>query len=136
MPGRNVPAWLVFIATSPPDVVDHDCLENEPAQGKGDITMLLIGRGCAMRSVEATVTNACPKCMRSTIFRLEKVRTWFTLFSLPVIPYQTQYWLLCADCQCGFELSPEEYQQLNVDISRSEDMGVHYTYGSELRKSA
>jgi hypothetical protein len=35
--------------------------------------------------------------------------TWFTLFFVPVIPYNKYYFFHCEVCNRGFELSKEEF---------------------------
>lgn len=46
----------------------------------------------------------CGNCNNSGFHRLLHVRTWFTLFFAPVIPYESHHYLLCDVCSRGFEL--------------------------------
>jgi len=89
--------------------------------------MLIFGWGRRTRSVEATLARQCDRCARTEMFRLERVRTWFTLFFIPVIPYETQYWLLCSECRCGIKLSHEEHAQLIAGLSCTETEGTYMT---------
>lgn len=89
--------------------------------------MLLIGCGRRTRSVEATFARHCEKCSRTEMFRLEKARTWFTLFFLPLIPYDTQYWLLCSECRSGQKLSGKEHKTLLAELAGKETQGTYMT---------
>lgn len=89
--------------------------------------MLIFGWGRITRTVEATLARQCASCARSEMFRLERVRTWFTLFFIPLIPYDTQYWLLCTECRCGTKLSREEHAQIIADLAREETQGTYMT---------
>ena len=46
----------------------------------------------------------CPKCNNQTYWRYKHYRTWFTLFFIPVIPYESDHYLLCDVCQQGVVL--------------------------------
>jgi hypothetical protein len=39
---------------------------------------------------------------------LVRARDWFTLFFIPVLPYETKYFLECPSCKNAFELKNEE----------------------------
>ncbi|MCK4324641.1 MAG: hypothetical protein KAW89_08935 [Armatimonadetes bacterium] len=43
---------------------------------------------------------------------LIEVSTWFTLFFIPVIPYERKRLLLCPVCQHGMELDRAEFSRL------------------------
>jgi len=84
--------------------------------------------GChKTRNVEATVARECEKCGRTEMFRLERIRTWFSLFFIPLIPCDTQYWLLCAECRSGQRISAEEHRQLLAGLAREETQGTYMT---------
>lgn len=89
--------------------------------------MLIFGWGRKSRTVEATLARQCDRCGRSEMFRLEKIRTWFTLFFIPVIPYDTQYWLLCSECRSGQKLSRAEYDQIISELAAMETQGTYMT---------
>lgn len=43
----------------------------------------------------------CPHCGNTREWRNLRVRTWFTLFFIPLVPYKTEYVALCPIC--GYE---------------------------------
>lgn len=59
----------------------------------------------------------CPRCNNEVFFHLHRIKLWFTLFFIPVIPYQSKYYLSCEICGCGKELEGEDLEiakKLNV----------------------
>jgi Fe2+ or Zn2+ uptake regulation protein len=56
----------------------------------------------------ATLPIKCPNCNNSVFLHLVQTRTWFTLFFIPVIPYESKHYLLCEICGQGIELNGEE----------------------------
>ncbi len=63
-----------------------------------------------------TLPTKCSNCNNSTFWRLSYSRSWFTLFFIPIIPYQSKYYLLCEICSRGMELEGpqiEKAKQLN-----------------------
>lgn len=51
-----------------------------------------------------TLPLKCGNCNNNGFHRLLHVKTWFTLFFAPVIPYESHHYLLCDVCSRGFEL--------------------------------
>ena len=51
-----------------------------------------------------TLPITCPNCHNQTYWRLWHSRTWFTLFFIPVIPYENDHMLLCDICKRGIRL--------------------------------
>lgn len=88
---------------------------------------MLIGWGRRTRSVEATFARHCDRCAREEMFRLEKVRKWFTFFMIPLIPYETQYWLLCSECRSGEMISAAEHRSLLAELSGEQTQGTYMT---------
>lgn len=58
--------------------------------------------------------------------------TWFTLFFIPVIPYKTEWWLLCPTCQYGITLESEQVEKIrpvaeaNHQLSKGEITETEY----------
>ncbi len=44
--------------------------------------------------------------------QLIKRRTWFTLFWIPLIPYKTEYILMCPNCKVGSLLDKAQFNEL------------------------
>lgn len=89
--------------------------------------MPIIGRDHRTRSVEATLPRHCDRCTKTEMFRLERVRTWVSLFYIPLIPVGTQYWLLCSECRSGQRLSHEEHAVLLNELAMQETQGTYMT---------
>ena len=58
----------------------------------------------------------CGRCNNSEPRTALKVTTWFTLFFIPVIPYNTQYLLVCPICGQAEELTKEEFSDLIATV--------------------
>jgi len=44
------------------------------------------------------------------------IRTWFTLFFIPIIPYKTKYVIGCPKCGSYIELTEEQFEKMKSDI--------------------
>jgi len=62
----------------------------------------------ARKEFGATLPAICPNCGNKCYWHLTRVRVWFTLFFIPVIPYSSQHWLLCEVCSRGIELTGDQ----------------------------
>jgi len=60
----------------------------------------------------------CKNCHNMSYFTLIEQRVWFTLFFIPVIPYQTNRFLLCNICSRGFALNKEEFERALAEQPR------------------
>ncbi len=56
--------------------------------------------------------NLCNHCHNEDYWILTRIRTWFTLFFIPVIPYSTEYFLSCPICKYGVTLNDEQVDTL------------------------
>ena len=45
--------------------------------------------------------RVCPNCGNRAEWSNVRVRTWFTLFFIPVFPYKTQRFAMCPICKYG-----------------------------------
>lgn len=64
-----------------------------------------------------TYPTTCPNCHNPAYWRLERRQTWFSLFFIPLIPYQWNHFLYCPVCSRGFELKGDQVdraKQLNA----------------------
>ncbi|OGJ55213.1 hypothetical protein A2880_02790 [Candidatus Peribacteria bacterium RIFCSPHIGHO2_01_FULL_49_38] len=50
----------------------------------------------------------CDHCHNEDYWVLMRRTTWFTLFFIPVIPYRTEWMLLCPVCKYGLELNSDQ----------------------------
>ena len=56
--------------------------------------------------------QVCDHCHNEADWQLYQIRTWFTLFFIPVIPYQTERIVICPICSTGRKLQEAEFNQL------------------------
>lgn len=61
-----------------------------------------------------TVPLKCPKCNNNTYWHLYRYRTWFTLFFVPVIPYENKHVLLCEVCSNGVVLGSDNVEKAKI----------------------
>lgn len=67
-----------------------------------------------------TLPITCPNCKNQTYWRYKHFRTWFTLFFIPVIPYQSDHYLLCDICKQGVQLNGEEQERAKILAGQTE----------------
>lgn len=56
--------------------------------------------------------DQCKDCKNETTFQLQKLSTWFTIFLLPIIPYRTNYLLVCPICKSYEEIDSSEFYDI------------------------
>jgi hypothetical protein len=64
-----------------------------------------------------TVPVKCSNCHNENWLHLLSYRTWFTLFFIPVIPYESRTLLICPICSAGIMLegdSIDRYKRMNL----------------------
>lgn len=52
----------------------------------------------------------CGNCKNEEYWSLFKISRWFTLFFIPVFPYQTKRFTICPVCQCGTEVNDNQFE--------------------------
>lgn len=78
---------------------------------------IIWGFGKTTRKVIGTVgCFTCKYCNTQSLWQLCIVRTWFTLFFIPVIPYAKKYCISCPNCKSYMELSQEEFEQYKLQV--------------------
>jgi len=75
--------------------------------GWGKVTKKIIGQA---------FEHICTHCNKAEIWQLCIVRTWFTLFFIPVIPYKKRYCVVCPNCESYRELTEEQFEKMKHDI--------------------
>jgi hypothetical protein len=68
----------------------------------------------------AVLFQRCPHCSNTGWFYLVTVRRWFTLFFIPVIPYEHHHMLLCPTCNRGVRLAGAELKRAKSLIQLAE----------------
>ena len=74
-----------------------------------------------------TLPKNCGLCNGVVYHELVCHKTWFTLFFIPVIPYDTLWALRCPQCEALIELPSHmvtEARELNAATSRFEDQQI------------
>ena len=56
-------------------------------------------------------------------YSLIRIRTWFTLFFIPIIPYGAKRLVLCDKCGNGYDISaqPQETEEIKQRIQDAQD---------------
>lgn len=86
---------------------------------------IIWGFGKITRKIVGNVgSRTCNYCNSEAIWQLCIVRTWFTLFFIPLIPYSTKYCISCPNCKSFFALSKEEFEKLKNQISSESGNGI------------
>lgn len=65
----------------------------------------------------AAVPAICPNCHNDGFLNLLHKKTWFSLFFIPVLPYDSNYYLLCEICSAGLEL-------YGADVNKAKQMNA------------
>jgi len=53
------------------------------------------------------ITQKCPYCKNTGWFQVVTIRTWFTIFFIPVIPYRVRHVMMCSNCGGAVELDAQ-----------------------------
>jgi len=61
----------------------------------------------------------CKFCQDGNEYELLRIITWFTLFFLPIIPYKFRYYLVCSNCERGFEITKDQFNSIKETELRS-----------------
>lgn len=59
----------------------------------------------------------CENCQNEVFYHTSKIRDWFTLFFIPVIPYRKEYWLSCPVCGAGYEIEGRKKRKKAVEMA-------------------
>lgn len=65
-----------------------------------------------VKNIGPTFKHRCVNCNNEEYWNLSKISTWFTLFFIPVFPYEFKYFFFCPVCERGVFLKKEEFQKL------------------------
>lgn len=71
----------------------------------------------------------CPNCRNNTRFHLIVRRTWFTLFFIPVIPYETMYMEICPICSRGQQVTKDQFQAALADRQNNANLVIYGPQG-------
>ena len=61
--------------------------------------MIIFGWGRRTRKDNGQIVLVtCPRCSNPVAYRWISVKTWFSLFFIPLIPYSSKHFLVCPIC--------------------------------------
>jgi hypothetical protein len=56
----------------------------------------------------------CPNCHNEQFWMLKRIRRWFTLFFIPIFPYESTHALMCPICGVAREMSGVELKRAKL----------------------
>ena len=56
----------------------------------------------------STLIQTCSICSQENYFHLVRVGDWFDLFFIPIFPYNTEYHLMCPNCEGALKLEDND----------------------------
>lgn len=79
--------------------------------------MIIWGYGKVTKSNNGDfMKKECKYCETTSMWRLIKNTTWFTLYFLPIIPYRVMYCVECPKCESCIEISKDQFIDLKYEI--------------------
>lgn len=82
--------------------------------------MIIFGFSKVTKKKLGTVmTRACTYCNSYSTWDLCIVRTWFTLFFIPIVPYKIKYCISCSNCESYIPLKKNQFMQLKSEFNNS-----------------
>jgi zinc-ribbon family len=72
------------------------------------LTIIGFGKVTTKDLGETGLEQPCVWCSARVVYHLVLVRTWFTYFFIPVIPYRKAYRVTCPVCGGAVAISGEE----------------------------
>lgn len=76
------------------------------------MSLIIIGFGKVTVSDLGQVAQEqqCVWCSGQVCYRLVRARTWFSFFFVPVIPYRSEYRVVCPACSRGMAIRGSEVE--------------------------
>ena len=75
--------------------------------------MIIFGWGHQMiKNFGPTFRSLCDHCNNEEYWVLTRIMTWFTLFFIPIFPYEIKYFITCPICRYGVELNREQIDKI------------------------
>ncbi len=70
--------------------------------------MIIFGWRTIVTKLGIVFKRLCDHCHNEEYWILNRVTKWFTLFFIPVIPYDSNYFFSCPICKYGFNLNTDQ----------------------------
>jgi hypothetical protein len=75
--------------------------------------MIIFGWGFqTLKNLGPAFKNLCSNCNNEQYWILTRVITWFTIFFIPVIPYEIKHHLSCPICKYGLVLNQKQINEI------------------------
>lgn len=60
-------------------------------------------------NIGPVLSQVCPNCKNDEYWHLLKISNWFTLFFIPLIPYENKRLIMCPVCKEGMRIDGETF---------------------------
>jgi len=70
----------------------------------------------SIKNLGESLAQECPICSHVSHLSLIKTSNWFTLFLIPIFPYETKHYLECPNCKNALEIKDEENIRILEEI--------------------
>jgi hypothetical protein len=89
-----------------------------------------------MRKSLGTVLLLCQRCQRPSAHAVFKLHTWFTLFFIPVFPFNVKYATACPMCGVGTQIDRSHAEHLESVAAQQNAAPVEMTPDGPLTPGA
>lgn len=73
----------------------------------------LFGWGHTIRKdIGPAFSHVCAHCHNEALWEVQRISVWFTLFFIPVFPYEWKYFLYCPVCTYGVILDQAQRKEI------------------------
>lgn len=94
--------------------------------------MIVFGFGKVTKKVVGLVfERACQYCNSTHLWQLCIIRTWFTLFFIPIIPYSKRYCVVCPNCGSFVELTEAQFEEMKLSVNTGKSQSEGFTKEGE-----
>ncbi len=76
--------------------------------------MIIWGTKTDVKIIGTIVLLTMNCCNVESAKKVLKVRKWFTLFFIKLIPYSTKYYVECVSCGAAYETTKEKLEEASV----------------------
>ncbi|URZ17742.1 zinc-ribbon domain-containing protein [Clostridium felsineum] len=98
--------------------------------------MIIWGWGrVTKRKIGEVFQRTCSYCNSTEVWNLCIIRTWFTLFFIPVIPYKKMYCITCPNCGSYIQLTSEQFEEIKKSLQASSGNGNSEAAVEEIKYS-
>jgi hypothetical protein len=74
------------------------------------LTIIGFGKVTVRDFGETGTEQTCVWCSALIFYHLLLIRTWFTYFFIPVVPYRSEYRVECPTCRNGIRITGSEVE--------------------------